>query len=101
MWWSGLRPDILESRINTEGYELMENREMDRAINVFKLNTLLFPESSNVWDSFGEYYYNTKEYDLSLKSYRKSVEIDPGNESGKQMINRIMMKKGETSSRKN
>jgi cytochrome c-type biogenesis protein CcmH/NrfG len=53
---------------------------------------MLFPNSSNVWDSLGEYSYNMKKFNLSLRYYKKSLELNPDNENGKQMIECI---KGE------
>ncbi len=88
-WWIGFKPEILESDINDKGYTLLQGMELDRAFEVFRLNTMLFPESFNVWDSLGECCYGMKKFDLSLRYYRKSVEINPENENGKQMIARI------------
>jgi hypothetical protein len=34
-----------------------------------------------------------KEFDLSLQYFKKSVELNPDNKSGKQMIERIMREK--------
>jgi tetratricopeptide (TPR) repeat protein len=58
----------------------------------YALNTMLFPNSFNVWNSLGEFSYNMKKFNLSLQYYKKSIELNPDNENGKQMIERI---KGE------
>jgi tetratricopeptide (TPR) repeat protein len=88
-WWIGFKPEILEVDINNRGYALLQGMDLDRAFQVFKLNTMLFPDSFNVWDSLGECCYGMKKFDLSLRYYRKSMEINPENENGKQMIARI------------
>lgn len=88
-WWTVLEPEILESSINREGYDLMQNDDLERAFQVFTLNTMLFPNSSNVWDSLGECSYNMKKFNLSLQYYKKSIELNPDNENGKQMVGRI------------
>jgi tetratricopeptide (TPR) repeat protein len=72
---------------------LIANGDLKRAHRVFTLNTLLFPKSSNAWDSLGECAYNMKEFDLSLQYFKKSIELNPDNISGKQMIERIMREK--------
>ena len=92
-WWTALDPENLERDVNRKGYDLIANGDLKRALRVFTLNTLLFPNSSNAWDSLGECAYNMKEFDLSLQYFRKSVELDPDNKSGKQMIERIMREK--------
>lgn len=88
-WLFGSSPWQINANINARGYQLMAAGEMDLALELFKLNTLLFPENGNVWDSLAECCYNMKKYDLSLEYYEKSVEVDPSNENGKQMIERI------------
>ncbi len=88
-WWTAFEPEILEGSINREGYALMQNSDFGSAFQVFKLNTMLFPNSFNVWDSLGECSYNMKKFNLSLQFYEKSIELNPDNENGKQMIERI------------
>ena len=67
----------------------MQKGDFKSAFQVFTLNTLLFPNSFNVWDSLGEWCYNMKKFNLSLKYYKKSIELNPDNENGTQMIERI------------
>jgi tetratricopeptide (TPR) repeat protein len=94
-WWTVLDPGILEDSNNDKGYFLMQNGDLERAFQVFTLNTRLFPSAYNVWDSLGECCYNMKKLDLSLQYYKKSLELNPDNENAKQMIERIMRgKKG-------
>jgi hypothetical protein len=88
-WWKVLDPGILERSINREGYALMSTGDLERAFQVFTLNTMLFPRSFNVWDSLGECNYRMKQFDLSLEHYQRSIELNPDNEGGKQMIERI------------
>jgi len=88
-WWTALDPGILEGSINSKGYDLMQDGDLRSAFQVFTLNTIMFPGSYNVWDSLGECCYNMKEFKLSLQYYKKSIELDPNNENGKQMIERI------------
>jgi len=88
-WWNAFNPEILESNVNRKGYALMQNGDLNSAFQVFTLNTMLFPDSFNVWDSLGECYYNMKKFNLSLQYYKKSIKLNPDNENGKQMIERI------------
>jgi tetratricopeptide (TPR) repeat protein len=94
-WWTVLKPEKLESNVNGKGYDLMSQGELKRALQVLKLNTLLFPDSANTWDSLAECHFNLKEYDLSVQYYEKSLELDPGNENGKKMIERITSAQGK------
>jgi tetratricopeptide (TPR) repeat protein len=88
-WWTVLDPAILERSINDKGYVLMQNCDLERAYQVFILNTMFFPSSFNVWDSLGECCYNMKKLDLSLQYYKKSLELNPDNKNAKQIMERI------------
>ena len=88
-WWNVLDPEVLEVSINREGYALMSTGDLERAFQVFTLNTLLFPSCSNVWDSLGECSYSMKQFDFALEYYQRSIELNPDSEGGKQMIERI------------
>lgn len=81
-------PD-LERFLNTEGYQHLGEGEYEMAIRVFRLNTELFPESSNVWDSIGEAYMEAGQEDLAIHNYEKSLELNPHNENAKQMLRKL------------
>ena len=89
-WWTALDPGILEDSNNDKGYVLIQNGDLEKAYQVFILNTMLFPSSFNAWDSLGECCYNMKKLDLSLQYYKKSLELNPDNENAKQMMVRII-----------
>ncbi|MFB0559676.1 MAG: hypothetical protein ACETWM_00395, partial [Candidatus Lokiarchaeia archaeon] len=42
--------------LNGFGYELLGEDKIDMAIEIFKLNTRLFPNVANTYDSLGEAY---------------------------------------------
>lgn len=77
---------FVEESLNTLGYKLLRQNRVDEAIAMFELNTVLFPESYNVYDSLGEAWYAKGDLEKSLSFYRRSVLINPANESGKSMI---------------
>jgi len=79
--------------INTDAYELdyiIPNlavgytRAQARA-GEFYLN----PESSNSYDSLGEAYLVAGKKDLAIENYKKSVELDPENTNGIEMLKRL------------
>ena len=78
--------ELNEGQMNSFGYELLRNDKIEDAIEVFKLNVEAFPESGNVYDSLGEAYLANGNKDLALKNYKRSVEIDPQNSNGLQII---------------
>jgi hypothetical protein len=69
-----------EIEINVLGYEyLMRHKKPQTAELVFKCNTVLFPDSANVYDSYGEALAANGKLDEALKSYRKAVETAKAN----------------------
>jgi hypothetical protein len=66
-----------EAEINTIGYRLAALNKMDQAIEIFKINTELYPGSANTFDSLGEAYANAGRRDEAIKSYEKALAIDP------------------------
>ena len=86
------RPDdynYAEPELNTLGYQLMNRDMLDEAIEILKLNIEAFPESGNVYDSMGEIYMKTGNKSLAIKNYQKSLELDPGNDNARQMIEKM------------
>jgi hypothetical protein len=85
-WWYGRG---IGYSINQKGYELMRGGKLETALSVFELNTLLYPDDFNAWDSLGECCFNMKRFDDAKRYYEKSVELNPRNENGKRMLETI------------
>ena len=75
-----------EGDINTVGYEFLQANQVLEAIEVFKLNVESFPYSGNCYDSLGEAYLKHGDKELAIENYKKSIELDPGNEAGKKVL---------------
>ncbi len=71
--------DIKERKINNLAYHFIELEKLDIAFEIFKINTQLFPESSNAYDSLGEVYVLLGKKDEAIESYKKSVLLNPKN----------------------
>jgi CubicO group peptidase (beta-lactamase class C family) len=74
-----------ESEMNDLGYELMNRANFeghnDLALEVFKINTLLNPESFNAYDSYAEALMKVGKREESLRMYKKSLVLNPKNEN--------------------
>jgi len=81
--------NLKEDEINQIGYQLMGGGKVKEAAQVFKLNITAFPESSNVYDSYGEALMSLGKNELSIKNYKKSVEINPANQNGIDMLKKL------------
>lgn len=81
-----------EQKINQAGYDLLNGKQTDQAIYVFGLNTKLYPQSANTWDSFAEAHWKAGKIDKAIEFYNKAIELDPEGEAGKnskEMLKRI------------
>lgn len=78
-----------ESELNQLGYEFLRDAKIESAIKIFDLNVNEFPNSSNVYDSRGEAYFNKKEYLISKTDYLKSLELNSTNQNAKEMLLKI------------
>ncbi len=66
---------IQEWETNLLGYDyLMEKKKINIAKAIFKANTILHPESANVFDSYGESLMMDGDYEKSLENYQKAVD---------------------------
>jgi len=68
---------LKEDKIDTWGYELVARGRLKEAIDVFKLNVELYPESASVYASLGEAYMNDEKGELAIQNFEKAVELDP------------------------
>ncbi len=83
-------PEVFEeSMLNTVGYDLLRGQRVDEAIVIFQLNTALYPDAFNTYDSLGEAYFEKGDYRRSLENYRRSTRLNPDNANGYLMIDRV------------
>ena len=59
------------------------------ALEIFKLNVYLYPESANTYDSVAEAFEANGERELAVKNYRRSLELDPNNANAVRQLKRL------------
>jgi len=72
--------------LNSFGYALIRENNLELAIEVFKKNIELHPDYANGYDSLGEAYMLNGNKELAIKNYKKSLELDPRNDNAKQQL---------------
>lgn len=82
-----------ENNMNNLGYTMLQQGKIKEAVEIFKLNVEWFPESSNVYDSYGEALAAAGDIENAIKNYKKSIELNPNNEGGKEMLKKLQEKK--------
>jgi len=81
-----------EEQFNNAGYQVMNLGDAEGAYSIFQMNTQLFPNSANVWDSFAEANWKTKRIDKAIEYYKKALALDPNGsvgENAKKMLKEI------------
>ncbi len=80
---------FVEAEINRLGYTLLAAKRSADAVAVLALNVAEHPDSWNAHDSLGEAHMTAGQRELAVASYRRSLELNPANENGKQMLARL------------
>ncbi len=62
---------------NLLGYAFMDLGDFKEAEKIFDSYMRLVPEQANPYDSKGDFFMNTGQYDKAYKSYMKAFEMDP------------------------
>ncbi len=84
-----------ENEFNENGYNLLNGGQLEGALYVFQLNTELFPESANTWDSLGEACWKAGKKDNAIECYKKAIALDPNGEVGENARNMLKQIVGE------
>jgi tetratricopeptide (TPR) repeat protein len=71
-----------EDEFNKVGYEFLADLVFEEALFIFKMNTDLFPESANAWDSLAEAYWKSGDSIKAIELYKKAISLDPEGETG-------------------
>ncbi|PWI31539.1 tetratricopeptide repeat protein [Flavobacteriaceae bacterium LYZ1037] len=77
---------IEEGELNELGYEKIRRKEFQDAIEVFKINVALYPESDNVYDSLADAYLRHGDSLQAYINYDKALELNTGNKRAKKYI---------------
>lgn len=80
---------INEGKLNRLGYDYLRSNKKDIALEIFKINAQLFPESFNVFDSLGEIYLLMENKNLAMENYKKSLSLNPENTNAAKMLNEL------------
>lgn len=78
--------NISEEELNSLGYELLNSKKQNEALQIFTLNTKLYPNGFNTYDSLGECLLLLGKKYEGIKAYKKSLELNPKNENAKKII---------------
>ncbi|MBE9467289.1 MAG: tetratricopeptide repeat protein [Bacteroidetes bacterium] len=78
--------DLSESGLNNFGYQLISQGNEKEASKIFKLNTELYPNGFNTFDSYGECLLKLGDKANAIKAYRKSLNLNPDNKNAEKIL---------------
>ncbi|HKR66284.1 MAG TPA: serine hydrolase, partial [Thermoanaerobaculia bacterium] len=81
--------DFSESALNTVGYSLLQQGRVSDALEIFKLNTEMFPEAANPWDSLAEAYEASGNREAAIANYKKSLALNPQNKNAEEHLKHL------------
>ncbi|MEO0470056.1 MAG: serine hydrolase [Bacteroidota bacterium] len=87
------KPD--ERVLGRLGYTLQNNGRLEEAIQLYRVNLGLYPESSNALYVLGEAYLSTEKYSQAREIYQQFLTIKPESEYAREKLALINAKPGE------
>lgn len=80
-----------ETDLNDWAYRMLNGKgKQKEALEIFKLNVNLYPESANVYDSVADAYESLGNKELAVKNYKRSLELDPKNTNAVQRLKKLV-----------
>jgi CubicO group peptidase (beta-lactamase class C family) len=83
---------LSENELNGWGYQLLAQKNIPAAINIFKLNVALYPQSANAYDSLAETQESANQASEALSNYRKSLALNLQNKHAADRIKALETK---------
>ena len=80
---------MIEAQLNAAGYAAVGDEDIARAREIFKLNTEIFPNSANTWDSYAESFLTVDDFANAKNFYQKALQADPEFSNATRMLNQI------------
>ena len=66
----GYRIPVSEGFLNNLGYQFLNIRDLEEALKIFAYNVKLYPNSANVYDSYGEALERDSQLGKALENYQ-------------------------------
>lgn len=80
---------------NAIGYEWLKDKNNPKAaIEIFKYGIQLMPNDADLYDSLGEAFFYDKDWDNSIKNYKKSLSLNSENKNAQEMLKKAIKNKG-------
>lgn len=85
---SNFRPSEVD--LNDWAYRMLNGGgKPKQALEIFKLNAFLYPDSANVYDSLAEAFEANGDREQAVKNYKRSLELDPNNKNAARRLRQL------------
>ncbi|MGI8838243.1 MAG: serine hydrolase [Pyrinomonadaceae bacterium] len=78
-----------ESQTIWVGYQLLGKKRFNESIEVFKIVTETYPNSSKAYDVLGEAYLKSGDYGLAVKNYQRAAALNPQNTNAATVLKQL------------
>ena len=78
-----------EGDMNAAGYKALKEKKFDIALAIFKMNTVLYPNSSNVFDSLGDAYLAKEDKANAKINFQKAVDLNPKAKASQEKLDKL------------
>ena len=78
-----------EADVDAWGYRLLNLGRVKEAVEVFKLNVHLFPQSANTYDSLAEAYEAAGNAASAITNFKRSLELNPKNNNAIEHLKKL------------
>jgi len=83
----GYKVKLPENQVNGMGYQALQSKQFNKAQRFFKYNIDNYPESSNVYDSMGDYYEAVGDKTNAISNFKKALTIKESADTRKKLEN--------------
>jgi tetratricopeptide (TPR) repeat protein len=80
---------FFEWDMNAAGYKALQEKKFDLAIALFTLNTTLYPNSANTYDSLGDGYAEKGDKANAKANYQKAFQMSPKFTASKEKMEKL------------
>jgi Flp pilus assembly protein TadD len=84
---------ISEGNLNWQGFNSLNNGKTKLALDILKVNMLLYPTRASVYDSYGEALALSGDTVQAIVNYKKALSIEPKKESAVKALAELKAKK--------
>jgi CubicO group peptidase (beta-lactamase class C family) len=84
--------NLSESNLNDLGYEFFSDQKTDLALQTFRAAVYVFPNSDNLFNSYGEILAKSGKKEAAIIMYKRSLLLNPKNDDSKKALEQLEQK---------